>query len=30
VQPLLKWTSNNYYYYYYIFWACICSLRYPA
>jgi hypothetical protein len=26
VQPLLEWKSNTNY----IFWACICSLRYPA
>ena len=26
VQTVLRWESNVYY----IFWACICSLRYPA
>jgi len=26
MQLLFQWKSNKYY----IFWACICSLRYPA
>jgi len=26
MQPLLQWQSNQYY----VFWACVCSLSYPA
>jgi len=26
MQPFFQWKSKKYY----IFWACVCSLRYPA